>query len=172
MVLAIKGDNFGAMDKVSVLFVCLGNICRSPMAEGLFIEKVNDAGLSDRFIIDSAGTGDYHIGELPDPRMRETARQYGIELNMRARQVTPDDLDTFDHVLAMDDSNLTNIEILRPDANFSARLELMRNYDPMGQGLDVPDPYFGGDKGFHEVYHMLDRATEQLLNKIIDERLR
>jgi protein-tyrosine phosphatase len=144
---------------ISVLFVCLGNICRSPMAEGLFAHHVAAAGLADRFRIDSAGTGNWHVGEWPDPRMRQTAESHGVVLPSCARQITPADLTDFDYVLCMDAANQMNTKAL---GTGTATLQLVRDYDPALMG-DVPDPYWGTEADFEAVYQMLDRTTQSLL---------
>ncbi len=139
------------MEKVNVLFVCLGNICRSPMAEGLFCELVKKSGLSDRISCDSAGTGGWHAGSSPDARMHKTALQRGIELNHEARQLHADDFYRFDYILAMDKNNYRDItRICPPDAK--SKVLLMRHFDAQDRDAGVPDPYYGGDKGFDEVF--------------------
>ena len=150
--------------KVKVLFVCLGNICRSPLAEGLFRKKVESRGWSDYFHIDSSGTGDYHIGELPDPRMRATARDNGLMLESRARQLIAEDLERFDYIIPMDDSNRSHIHSMDPEGNFREKIILMRYFDKNEFEADVPDPYFGDEDGFQRVYDMLDDVTENFLN--------
>lgn len=163
------------MDKIKVLFVCLGNICRSPMAEGLFIHLAEEAGISDKFEIDSAGTSAHHAGELADRRMRTTAAAHGIALTTRSRQFRKQDLSEFDYILAMDRSNLSNIKSLQsPGAKYRAEVQLMRFYDEKVWALpneseDVPDPYYGGDDGFEEVYDMLLRANKKLLQCLRDK---
>jgi protein-tyrosine phosphatase len=149
----------------SVLFVCLGNICRSPLAEGVFRHLVQEEGLEDRFEIDSAGTGSWHVGERPDPRSTAVARAHGVELPGHARQVRPEDLERFDVVVAMDRENLRDLERLSDDGA-RARLHLLREFDPEGGGDDVPDPYFGGPDGFETVYAMVHRSCERLLEEL------
>jgi protein-tyrosine phosphatase len=151
-----------------VLFVCLGNICRSPLAEGVFRDKVRAAGLSDRIEIDSAGTGGWHVGEPPDRRMIATARGHGVDLSaQRARQFVDTDLADFDHILAMDKSNLHDILYLDEGQDFGQRVTLFRQWDPEPGTYEVPDPYYGGPEGFEEVYRMVDRTAENLLQGLV-----
>jgi protein-tyrosine phosphatase len=150
---------------VSVLFVCLGNICRSPLAEGVFLHLAREAGMEDRFAVDSAGTGSWHVGERPDPRSTAVARAHDVELPGRARQVRPQDLDDFDVIVAMDRENLRDLERLA-DGGSRARLHLLREFDPEGGGDEVPDPYFGGPDGFENVYAMVRRSCERLLEEL------
>jgi protein-tyrosine phosphatase len=151
--------------EVSVLFVCLGNICRSPTAEGVFRRRVEQAGLADRVFVDSAGTGDWHVGNPPDARAQEAARRRGIDLSpLRARLVTEADLDAFDLVLAMDGSNLGALEAMRP-----GRAVRMLVFAPQAGTLDVPDPYFGGAGGFDHVLDLIEAASDGLLERVWDE---
>ena len=145
----------------SVLFVCLGNICRSPLAEGVFRATVENAGLSDRFLIDSAGTGAWHAGDPPDPRSIEVAARHGIDLSaQRARQVTDRDFTQFDFILAMDSNNLSTLKSRTRKDHPGLRLFL--NSPP----TDVPDPYYGGDDGFERVYQMIDVGSRSLLTAL------
>ncbi|WP_374631386.1 low molecular weight protein-tyrosine-phosphatase [Pannonibacter indicus] len=142
----------------SVLFVCLGNICRSPLAEGAFRKVVEDLGAGGRVLIDSAGTGGWHQGEAPDPRSIAVAARNGIDISaQRARQVVKADFSRFEHILAMDSSNLTNLRKLSP-AEAPARLRLFLE----AEGMDVPDPYYGGPAGFETVFRMVMRSAEDL----------
>lgn len=157
--------------RTRVLFVCLGNICRSPLAEGVFLHLVREAGLDHRFEVDSAGTGDWHVGEQPDARAAAVARRHGVHLPSRARQVTPADLDAFDHVLAMDRENLRDLRRLAR-AGARADLRLLRAHDPARDGAgddDVPDPYYGGESGFELVYEMVHRSCAALLAELAAE---
>ena len=150
---------------MKILMVCLGNICRSPMAEGLLSQKVTNHKLPIE--VDSAGTSGYHIGESPDSRMIETAKSFGVNIeNLKARQFIVSDFDTFDFIYAMDASNYANIILLaRTDADRN-KVHLILNELEPGKNLEVPDPYFGGEKGFIEVFKMLDEATDQIIKKI------
>lgn len=154
--------------RIGVLFVCLGNICRSPLAEGVFSQLVQREGLAERFDIDSAGTSSWHCGEPPDPRTTELARQRGVILEHAARQVERADFERFDYVLAMDASNLGKLQRLAPASD--ARVALLRSFDPdAGDDLEVPDPYFGGADGFAHVHDLVESACEGLLAHIRDE---
>lgn len=153
-------------DGTSVLFVCLGNICRSPLAEGVFRHLVTLRGLEARFHIDSAGTGAWHVGEPPDTRSVAVAADHGIDLAGTARQVTAEDLTRFDFIVAMDRDNLDALIELAEDVDGTGRIELMRAFDPEPTGEDVPDPYYGGPGGFERVYQMIRRACEGLLDEL------
>ncbi|HSH74810.1 MAG TPA: low molecular weight protein-tyrosine-phosphatase [Longimicrobiales bacterium] len=146
--------------------MCLGNICRSPLAENVFRHLVREAGLDSRFEVDSAGTGSWHIGESPDARATMVARNHGIELEGRARQVTPDDLRRFDYVLAMDRDNLRSLERLAGARDVSADIRLLRHYDPQEGGDEVPDPYYGGASGFENVFEIVKRSCQGLLAEL------
>lgn len=140
------------------------------MAEGLFTHLVSEAGLRDRFEIDSAGTSAYHVGERADARMRMTAGQHGIPLTSHARQFVKQDLSEFDYVLAMDRSNYSNIKALQnPGATYRAEVRRMREFDPQPDSHDVPDPYYGGAQGFQEVYDILLRANQAFLAHLRDK---
>jgi protein-tyrosine phosphatase len=151
--------------RTSVLFVCLGNICRSPLAEGIFDHLVREAGLDDRFDIDSAGTGAWHVGERPDARAAMVATKHGVELGSRARQITSDDLDRFDYVIAMDRENLRNVSRMVDSSDSDAEVHLLREFDEE-EGDEVPDPYYGGASGFETVYEMLHRSCQTLLERL------
>mgnify|MGYP006266874335 CR=1 FL=1 len=153
------------MDVYRILFVCLGNICRSPLAEGIFLDLIRRRGQHHFFEVDSAGTGDWHVGERPDPRSLEVARKHAIELPSRARQIQPEDFQHYDLIVAMDHSNLHALSAMAPPEH-RARLILMRDYDPQREDGAVPDPYFGGTDGFDLVYNMLVRSLESLLDHI------
>ena len=149
-----------------VLFVCMGNICRSPTAEAVFRHYVEQAGLGDQIYIDSAGTHDYHIGETPDRRAHQAARQRGYDMDaMRGRQVEPEDFSRFDYVLAMDHGNLAILERLRPSGAHS-HLGLFLDFDRSHAEREVPDTYYGGADGFERVLNMVEDAAEGLLTHL------
>lgn len=152
---------------IRVCFVCLGNICRSPTAEGILLHLVKEAGLSDQFQIDSAGTGGYHVGEEPDPRSLATARARGVHLPSRARKFQASDFARFDYVLAMDVENQRHLLALAPDDAARARVHLLRSFDadsPKGAG--VPDPYFGEGDGFEQVFDICHAACRGFLTHV------
>lgn len=154
---------------IKVLFVCLGNICRSPLAEAIFNHKTQAMGKSRQFKSDSAGTSDFHIGELPDERSIKCAEQKGLKIQHRGRQVNRTDFRDFDYIIAMDDNNLRNLNNLKVRYNFPDKeIYLMRDFVPGWQGLPVPDPYYGSEEGFEEVYQILDQAIDEFLTKIIE----
>jgi len=152
-----------------ILFVCMGNICRSPTAEGVMAKLLRDTGLEARVAIDSAGTGGWHAGELADPRTRAAAKQRGLELTHRARQLTKHDLDRFDLFIAMDEDNLGHISRL-VGARTSPMVRLLRSFDPSAPlGAEVPDPYTGGEAGFEHVLDLCERACEGLLAHVREQ---
>lgn len=149
-----------------VLFVCLGNICRSPTAHGVFAGLVEEAGLASEVAVDSAGTGAWHIGEPPDGRAMLAARERGYDLSsQRARQVEVSDFERFDYILAMDRSNLMHLEALAPE-EFSGYLGLFLDFHPDSSEREVPDPYYGGDDGFNRVLDMVEAASRGLLQSM------
>lgn len=148
---------------VRVLFVCLGNICRSPTAEGVFRHVVERAGLKDRIEIDSAGTHAYHIGDPPDLRSQEAARRRGIDLSsLRGRKASAEDIERFDYILAMDAENLANLRAICP-AGLDEKVRLFLEFAPNRPEREVPDPYFGGESGFERVLDMIEEAAHGLL---------
>jgi protein-tyrosine phosphatase len=165
---------------VRLLFVCLGNICRSPTAEGVMRALVTEAGMQDAVELDSAGTGAWHAGSAPDERAAAAARSRGVVLDGVARRVTPEDFEQFDLLLAMDGENLRELKGMAADGSQRAKVRLLREFDPAaaaasapsagatsgGQDLDVPDPYYGADGRFEEVFELVRAACEGLLAEI------
>jgi protein-tyrosine phosphatase len=151
-----------------VLFVCMGNICRSPTAEGVMRGLVAEAGLTDRIELDSAGTGGWHVGASPDSRAVAAAARRGIRVSGAARQVRRADFDDFDLLLAADADNARDLRRIAPDDQAAAKVRLLREFDPAGDGkdLDVPDPYYGGGDGFGHVLDLVDAACRGLLDDL------
>ena len=149
------------MKKITVLFVCLGNICRSPAAEAIFKNLIEKQGLKDAFIVDSAGTGSWHIGKKADFRMRIAAERRDINILSRARQIKSKDFEKFNYILAMDDSNFQNINDLKSIQSLSnfASIKKIQEFRTFFEEQEVPDPYFGGDEGFDYVLDMLEAVS-------------
>jgi protein-tyrosine phosphatase len=155
-----------AKQKISVLFVCMGNICRSPTAEIVFAALVEKAGLSEQFQIDSAGTHDYHIGEAPDGRTQRAALRRGYDMSqLRGRQVDVTDFARFDYILAMDEANLMNLKKLNPN-NSKGYIGLFLAFAEQPQAHEVPDPYYGGADGFEKVLDLVEDTAHGLLRHI------
>ena len=156
------------MKKQSVLFVCLGNICRSPAAEAIFLDLINKKGLNDYFIVDSAGTGSWHIGKKADKRMRIASQKRGVEILSRARQINTKDFDRFNYIVAMDDSNFENINYLKSRkslSDFSSIIKI-QNFRLNFEETEVPDPYFGGEEGFDQVLDILEDSVSGFLETL------
>lgn len=148
---------------IKVLMVCLGNICRSPLAEGILQSKID----VNKIFVDSAGTGAYHVGNLPDKRSIEVAKNYKIDItNQRARKFAIEDFDKFDFIYVMDESNYQNILMLARNKDDENKVHMILNEVHSKKNLSVPDPYYGGDQGFINVYKMLDEACEVIADKL------
>lgn len=154
------------MKKIRVLFVCLGNICRSPLGAAILKKKVTDHGLDSWVEVDSCGTSNYHIGDGADPRTIASASAHGVPVDHCARQLRKEDLDDFDFVFAMDKSNYQHILRHATDRENRHKIKLMREFDPESAGGEVPDPYHGGEKDFQEVFDILDRSTNAFLDHL------
>ena len=154
------------MDKIKVLFVCMGNICRSPTAQGIFEQLVREAQLEHRIVIDSAGTHAYHVGNMPDERATEAAGRRGVDLTLqRARRIEAADFTQFDYVLAMDRSNLEDLAAICPTPH-RAKLRLFLEFAERPDVLEVPDPYYGGAQGFERVLDLVEEGARGLLEDI------
>ena len=148
---------------VKVLMVCLGNICRSPLAEGILQAKLP----AETFFVDSAGTGGWHAGQQPDSRSIAVAKNRGLDIScQKARQFKVSDFDAFDHIFVMDSSNYDNVVAMAPNEAAKAKVSLMMDAVYPGEGVDVPDPYYGGDSGFENVFNMLDEACSIVAHKL------
>ena len=157
------------MPPVRILFVCMGNICRSPTAEGVMRALVAEAALEDMIELDSAGTGGWHAGDPPDARSVAAARRRGIMVDGAARRISPADFERFDLLIALDASNASGLMSVAPDERAAAKVRLLREFDPesaAGADLDVPDPYYGGEDGFDHVLDLVDAACKGLLDEV------
>ncbi len=159
---------------IKILFVCLGNICRSPLAEGLLQHKITKRGLTEMVKVDSCGTSDYHIGELPDERTLLNAKENGLILKHRGRQFSSDDFRHFDKILVMDSSNKQKVLRLANSKEDVEKVQLIRSFEPEtnDRNSDVPDPYYGGEEGFQNVFDILDRTTNQILREIVEKAVK
>jgi len=154
-------------NKIRVLMVCLGNICRSPTAEAMLRKKVHEAGLDDRVEVDSAGTADYHVDSPPDRRAVAHGERRGLQMKqLRGRQVEVADFDRFDFILAMDEDNLANLRQLQP-AGSRAEVALLMSYAPRAGSAEVPDPYYGGADGFEHVLDLVDAAATGFISMVV-----
>ena len=148
-----------------VMFVCTGNICRSPLAHAVFEHMLVERGLSDHYRVESSGLTGYHIGDNADPRMRRTARAHGVQLDHLSRRFQRNDLESYDILLAMDSGHYDDMTRLAGDDETRAKVHMFRSFDPHGDG-DVPDPYYGGSKGFEDVYDIVERSCRVLLDEL------
>lgn len=158
------------MKPTSLLFVCLGNICRSPLAESVFRHLARERGVEHEFEVDSAGTSGYHAGSPPDARSVATARSRGVEVAGASRRIGANDLERFDYVIVMDGENLGEVMRLHAEVRGSARVHRLREWDPEADDLDVPDPYYGGAQGFDRVHDLVERSCKALLDHLVAER--
>jgi protein-tyrosine phosphatase len=150
-----------------ICFVCLGNIVRSPLAENMFRHLAEQAGVGAKYEVDSAGTGSWHVGESPDRRMRQVAARRGFKYDGRARQIRQSDFQFFDLIIAMDTENRANLRRLARNADEEAKIHLMREFDPhSAPNAPVPDPYYGGIDGFENVYYIVERSCQRLLDAL------
>lgn len=162
-----RQDKFVFGDKVRILFVCLGNICRSPAAQGVMERLIEENGIAGRFVIDSAGLYGGHAGDLPDPRMRVHARRRGLDLTHRSRQVRESDFDNFDIIVAMDDSNYDRLRALAPTPEDQEKVVKMADFFILHPWADcVPDPYYDGDQGFENALDLIEDGCQGLLQRL------
>jgi protein-tyrosine phosphatase len=150
----------------SILMVCLGNICRSPLAEGVLRHQLEEAGIKN-VRVDSAGTSDYHVGDCPDTRSAQNAKSHGIDISkLRGRQFSVEDFDAFDLIYVMDASNYKNVMALARNESDKAKVDLLLNAKWPGKNIAVPDPYYGGADGFEKVFQLVNEACKEIVNKI------
>tara|TARA_Y100000589_G_C27120521_1_gene616231 strand:- start:427 stop:900 length:474 start_codon:yes stop_codon:yes gene_type:complete len=157
------------MHKISILFVCLGNICRSPAAEAIFLKKIEEKGIQDKFFVDSAGTGSWHVGKEADERMKLAARSRNIYIKSQARQIKKDDFYKFNYILTMDNSNYINvlkIKNIETNSDISKVIKIQEFASHFSE-KEVPDPYFGGDDGFNYVLDILEDSVNGFLKSIL-----
>lgn len=160
------------MKKIKILFVCLGNICRSPLAEAIFKHKIKEKGLENRVEVNSCGTANYHIGDTPDHRTIKNALKNGVVIDHLGRQLSSQDLAAYDFILAMDKSNHTNILKLSNASDHAHKIKLMRSFDLNYSGEEVPDPYYGDEAGFQHVFDVLSHSVESFITFLEKEHLR
>ncbi|ANH02309.1 MULTISPECIES: low molecular weight protein-tyrosine-phosphatase [Leptospira] len=170
--LPFEKQNRKGKQSIRVLFVCLGNICRSPAAEGAFLDLIQKRNLESSFFVDSCGTSRYHIGELPDPRTRQAARKRGIELTHKARQFRKEDFRDFDYILTMDKSNQKDVLYLASSDEERKKVQLFRFFQKDSKkDFEVPDPYYGTLKDFDEVQNIVSEAAEDFLDFLLSKKL-
>lgn len=154
-------------DSIRICFVCLGNIVRSPLAENVFRHLAEERGLGWKYEVDSAGTGSWHVGEAPDPRMRRVAAHHGLVYTGRAKQFNPRHFDRYDLIIAMDRENQSTLEAWAPTSATLSKIHLLREFDPQSDPhMPVPDPYYGGLEGFERVYEIVTRSCAGLLDAL------
>lgn len=164
--------SFNRENPIRIMFVCLGNICRSPTAEGLMQHLVNKKGLGAYYEISSSGTAAYHEGEPANSKSRHVAENHGVKLLSKAQKIHLDDFDYYDLILAMDQSNFDELKRINPDSSANPKIHLFRTFDPEADRseLDVPDPYYGGMRGFEHVFEMVGRTCEELIDHLEKSR--
>ncbi|MBR9861635.1 low molecular weight phosphotyrosine protein phosphatase [bacterium] len=155
------------MKENRIMFICLGNICRSPLAEAIFQHKIKEKGIENKYYVESSGTAPYHINDLPDPRTRRVAKERGVHMEHLGQQFRSVDFERFDLLVVMDDSNYQNIKKLNPPENIE--IVKMREYDPESKGDDVPDPWYGDYSDFEKCFDILDRACDNLIASLEDQ---
>lgn len=160
------------MKKIKILFVCLGNICRSPLAEAIFKHKIREKGLGNRVEVNSCGTANYHVGDTPDPRTIKNALKNGVVIDHLGRQLCTQDMDEYDFIIAMDKKNHANILKLENSKNHSHKIKLMRGFDLNASGDEVPDPYYGDEAAFQNVFDILNHSTDSFINFLEKEHLK
>lgn len=153
-------------EKIRILFVCLGNICRSPAAEGIMRSVVAKHGEEDRWVIDSAGTGDWHVGDLPDSRMRAAGVRHGYRFEHRCRQISRDDFNNFDLIIGMDDQNIRNLSLIAPDSEAKAKIQHIGDWLHSDECTYVPDPYYGTERDFDFAISLLEKACKRIFDQL------